>query len=65
MSEKINGGSPIGPTFVVYEREEGKLGYDLEMAKWSVGKGWHNLLEAIFKYKTPLTALLFWKFSPI
>lgn len=47
---KINGGSPVGPGFVVYERGPGLKGYDLEMAKQSVGKGWRPLLEELFKY---------------
>ena len=46
----INGGSPVGPGFVVYERGEGKNGYDLELAKLSVGPGWHPLLAAFWKY---------------
>jgi hypothetical protein len=45
---QVNGGSPVGPGFVVFEREKGVHGYSLEMAKESVGKGWHPLLERIF-----------------
>ena len=39
----------MGPGFVVYERAPGQYGYDLKMAKGSVGKGWHLLLEAFFQ----------------
>lgn len=45
----LNGGSPVGPGFVVFERARGEFGYDLEMAKASVGKGWGVLLETLFK----------------
>ena len=47
----INGGSPIGPGFVVYEREPCQYGYDLKMAKGSVGPGWTHLIEAFFQAK--------------
>ena len=46
---KVNGGSPVGPGFVVYERAPGLVGYDLDLAKASVGAGWHPLLELIFR----------------
>ena len=45
---KVNGGSPIGPTFVVYERADGGKGYDREMALASVGKGWAGLINSLF-----------------
>lgn len=46
---KPNGGSPIAPGFVVYERADGQKGYDLQMALDSVGPGWHELIRALFK----------------
>ena len=47
---RVNGGSPVGPGFVVYERAPGVHGYDLDMAKASVGRGWHPLLEKLFGF---------------
>ena len=47
---EVNSGSPVGPGFVVYEREPGKPGYDLALAKASVGPGWHELLRMFFDY---------------
>lgn len=55
--QRENCGSPIGPGFVVYERADGGLGYDLAMAKASVGPGWHPLLESLWR------ALDVWKES--
>lgn len=46
----VNGGSPVGPGFVVYERTSGQLGYDLDLALASVGKGWHGLLRELFGF---------------
>lgn len=48
-SSCVNGGSPVGPGFVVYERASGVLGYDLALAKESIGVGWHPLLERFFE----------------
>ena len=45
---RLNGGSPIGPGFVVYERAEGEKGYSREMALASVGKGWAGLINEVF-----------------
>lgn len=45
----VNGGSPVGPGFVVYERAPGLLGYDLKMARASVGPGWGSLLDVLFE----------------
>ena len=44
----VNGGSPVGPGFVVYERAPGQSGYDLEMALASVGAGWGPLVRSVF-----------------
>ena len=48
VDPNVNSGSPVGPGFVVYERAPGQQGYDLALAKRSVGKGWHVLLEEVF-----------------
>lgn len=45
---KVNSGSPVGPGFVVYERAPGLQGYDLDMARRSVGPGWRRLLEVFW-----------------
>lgn len=46
--DKVNGGSPVGPGFVVFERAKGEYGYDLKMAKYSIGQGWRPLVEVLF-----------------
>lgn len=46
--EKVNGGSPVGPGFVVYERAPGENGYSREMALQSVGAGWAALINLVF-----------------
>ena len=44
----INMGSPVGPGFVVYERAPGEFGYDVKMARNSIGPGWRHLVQALF-----------------
>jgi len=48
--DKINGGSPVGPGFVVFERAAGEYGYDVKMAKASIGPGWQHLVQALFDH---------------
>lgn len=54
MGEKgrdlINGGSPVGPGFVVFERAPGEYGYSVKMARGSVGPGWRPLVQALFDH---------------
>jgi hypothetical protein len=45
----VNGGSPVGPGFVVPERAPGRFGYDLKMAKSSIGPRWQHLVECFFQ----------------
>jgi hypothetical protein len=60
----VNMGSPVGPGFVVYERAPGQPGYDLKMAKDSVGPGWAHLVQAFFdakEYHTKYNPNLGWQ----
>lgn len=46
----VNLGSPVGPGFVVYERAPGIYGYDLKMARGSIGPGWRHLVQVLFDH---------------
>jgi hypothetical protein len=48
--ENVNMGSPVGPGFVVFERAPGYYGYDVKMARESIGPGWRHLVQALFDH---------------